>query len=152
MTPGLLREKVIAERSGWIREMLDRINALPLESYEQFTGDLRNVGAAESYLRRALEALLDLGRHILAKGFGLAVPEYKEIAQKLTAQGILNEADGSLLEKMAGYRNRMVHYYQEISGRELYEICTRKQGDLEALLAALLKWLNAHPEKIDRSV
>jgi uncharacterized protein YutE (UPF0331/DUF86 family) len=53
---------------------------------------------------------------------------------------------------MAGYRNRLVHYYQEISGRELYEICTRKQGDLEALLAALLKWLNAHPEKIDRSV
>jgi uncharacterized protein YutE (UPF0331/DUF86 family) len=152
MTPGLLREKVIAERSAWIREMLDRINALPLESYEQFTGDSRNAGAAESYLRRALDALLDLGRHILAKGFGLAVPEYKEIAQNLAAQGILNEADGSLLEKMAGYRNRMVHYYQEISGRELYEICTRQQGDLEALLAALLRWLNAHPEKIDRSV
>jgi hypothetical protein len=38
------------------------------------------VGAAESYLRRAVEVLLDMGRHILAKEFALAVSEYKEIA------------------------------------------------------------------------
>jgi len=31
--------------------------------------DPRNVASAESYLRRGLEALLDLGRHLLAKGF-----------------------------------------------------------------------------------
>lgn len=34
------------------------------------------VAAGESFLRRALEVLLDLGRHVLAKGFGRVVPEY----------------------------------------------------------------------------
>lgn len=79
MTPSRLRGKVITERSAWIRDMLGRIRALPLETFESFVGDSRNVASAESYLRRALEALPDLGRHILAKGFGLAVTEYREM-------------------------------------------------------------------------
>jgi len=152
MTPQLIRSRVISERSAWIRDMLERLKALPLESFESFTSDPRNPASAESYLRRALEALLDLGRHILAKGFGLAVTEYKEIAQRLTEQGILSADNGRLLEKMAGYRNRMVHFYQEISNQELYEICSLQLGDVENLLNALLKWVNNHPEKIDQSL
>ena len=152
MTPSFLRAQVIAERSAWIRDMLEKLKSLPLESFASFISDRRNPASAESYLRRTLEALLDLGRHILAKGFGLAVTEYKEIAQRLIEQGILKVDDGRVLEKMAGYRNRMVHFYQEISNRELYEICTREAGDVERMLEALLKWVNDHPEKIDRSL
>ena len=61
-------EKIVAERAAWIEEMLRGVRALPLESYEQFIGDPRNVAAADSYVRRALEAVMDLGRDILAKG------------------------------------------------------------------------------------
>ncbi len=152
MTPNLLRAQVIAERSAWIRDMLERLKSLPLESFESFISDRRNSASAESYLRRALEALLDLGRHMLAKGFGLAVTEYKEIAQRLAEQGILSAEDGRALEKMAGYRNRMVHFYQEISNQELYEICSQQLEDVESLVNALLKWVNDHPEKIDRKL
>ena len=35
------------------------------------------------------------------------------------------------LEKMAGYRNRLVHYYKEISNEEIYEILQNDLGDLE---------------------
>jgi uncharacterized protein YutE (UPF0331/DUF86 family) len=152
MTPQLIRSRVISERSAWIRDMLEKLKGLPLESFESFISDRRNTASAESYLRRALEALLDLGRHILAKGFGLAVTEYKEIAQRLTEQGILSADNGRLLEKMAGYRNRMVHFYQEISNQELYEICSNQLGDVGTVLKELLQWVNDHPEKIDHSL
>jgi hypothetical protein len=61
--------------------MLAALRALPLSSYEQFAADPRNPAAAESFLRRGLEALLDLGRHVLAKRFGRATTEYREIAR-----------------------------------------------------------------------
>lgn len=72
MTPSSVRLVVVAERTAWIRRMVEGIRRLPLESLETFLEDPRNAAAAESYLRRALEGLLDLGRHILAKGFGTA--------------------------------------------------------------------------------
>ena len=83
MTPSRLREKIIAERAAWIRKMIEGVQALPLDSKESFLSDTRNAASAESYLRRALEALMDLGRHILAKGFAKAVTEYKEIPSGL---------------------------------------------------------------------
>ena len=80
MTPGQISKRVVADRMAWVEAMLGEIRALPLGDRPAFFADSRNVWAAESCLRRALEALLDLGRHILAKGFGLGVSEYKEIA------------------------------------------------------------------------
>jgi len=152
MTPAVLRAQVIAERSAWIRKMIFQLKGLPLESYEVFCSDPRNVAAAESYLRRCLEALLDLGRHLLAKGFGQAVSEYKEIARVLKENEILDEEGHLRMVKLAGYRNRLVHYYQEISNQELYDICNSRLDDIEELLAVILKWIIDHPDKIERNL
>ncbi len=152
MTPSKLREKIIAERTSWIRKMIEGIQTLPLESYESFLSDDKNVASAESYLRRGLEALMDLGRHILAKGFGKAVAEYKEIPRELHKKGVLNEAEAKLMRELAGYRNRMVHFYDKITDDELYHICRDQLGDLERILAAILKWIHLHPELVDRTL
>ncbi len=68
MTPGRISKNTVSERASLIQNMIENIKELPLKSYQDFLGDKRNVAAAESYLRRSSEALLDLGRHILAKG------------------------------------------------------------------------------------
>jgi hypothetical protein len=85
--------------------------SLPLGDQQKFFSDTRNVWTAEACLRRGLEALFDLGRHILAKGFGKGVTEYKEIAAELKVQGVLSQDDAELLRTLAGYRNRLVHFY-----------------------------------------
>jgi len=140
MTPGDVRPEIVAERAAWIREMLAGIRSLPLASYEEFTADPRNPAAAESFLRRALEALLDLGRHVLAKRFALAPTEYKEIASGLVECRVLDSARGEKLREMAGFRNRMVHFYHRVTTEELYRICTQDVYDIESVLTAILDW------------
>ncbi len=76
MTPGQISRRVAADRIAWVEAMLNEIRTLPLDDRQEFFSDTRNVWTAESCLRRGLEALLDLGRHILAKAFGLGVSEY----------------------------------------------------------------------------
>jgi hypothetical protein len=56
--------------------MIADIRSLPIDALETFKADPRTPAAAESYLRRGLEALLDLGCQILAKGFGRAPADY----------------------------------------------------------------------------
>lgn len=106
-----IRAKVVADRVAWVRKMLDGVRALPSDTRESFLSDSRTVAATESYIRRALEGLLDLGRHILSKGFNRAVAEYKDIPVQLREAGVLSEAEAGLMREMAGYRNRMVHFY-----------------------------------------
>ena len=141
MTPGEISERVVLGRLGIVADLLGRIRDLPLEDLDTFRGDPRNVGAAESFLRRSLEALLDAGRHILARGFGRAVSEYKEIALELGRAGVLTEEQVSLLRILAGYRNRLVHLYHDVSEEELFEICSRQLGDIEKIDGAIRAWL-----------
>jgi uncharacterized protein YutE (UPF0331/DUF86 family) len=64
MSPGLLDPAVIADRASWIRSMVAGMRALPLDDFPSFASDRHQVAAAESYLRRAIEALVDLGRNV----------------------------------------------------------------------------------------
>lgn len=143
---------VVTDRLDWIDRMLDGIRKLPLESLEAFTADAQTTAAAESYLRRSLEALLDLGRHLLAKGFGEPAAEYKAVATGLERHGVLDASTARLLRTLAGYRNRMVHFYHELSAEELHDICANQLGDLEGVRDALLEWIRANPERIDRAI
>ena len=152
MSPGKLGRRIVADRLAWINRMLTEIRNLPLGDLELFLADNRNVFTAESCLRASLEALFDLGRHILAKCFGIGVTEYKEIAFNLEQLGVLNRDQASLLKVLAGYRNRMVHFYHEISSKELYEICERDVVDIERLKEAYLQWIRSHPEVMDEAL
>lgn len=63
---------------------------------------------------------------------------------------MLDEPHGALLRDLAGYRNRLVRFYHDVSDLELYEIRTNRLGDIENLVEAMLRWINAHPERLDR--
>lgn len=56
------------------------------------------------------------------------------------------------LRELAGYWNRLVHVYHEVFDLELYEICIARLGDIEGLLEAILWWINAHPERLNREL
>ncbi|MEW6743924.1 MAG: DUF86 domain-containing protein [Planctomycetota bacterium] len=152
MTPGQISERIVTARLDWIERMLSEIRALPLADRDGFLADRRNLWTAESCLRRALEALLDLGRHILAKGFGEGVAEYKQVAERSQTRGLLSVADAHLLEAMAGYRNRLVHFYHEVTPGELLDICVHQLTDVEHLANAFRTWIANHPELLDRQV
>ena len=148
MMASAVRAEIVAERIAYIRNMIGAIGSLPQSSYDDFSADARNGAAAESYLRRALEALFDLGRHILAKAFAVAPAEYKQIAAELAKNGVLSKEEGRVLTEMAGYRNRMVHFYHEIGEQELYNICRDRLIDIQGLIDILARWLREHPEKV----
>jgi uncharacterized protein YutE (UPF0331/DUF86 family) len=152
VTPSKIKASIVLQRAEQITEMLRGIDALPLGTYLQFQSDPRNPAAAESFLRRALESLLDLGRHILAKALGQGPLEYKEVALTLAREKVLDPVQGALLAELAGYRNRLVHFYDEVSAHELYDICTSQLQDIRHLLRSLLDWIRQHQDLVDEKL
>ncbi|MBN2059412.1 MAG: DUF86 domain-containing protein [Deltaproteobacteria bacterium] len=152
MNPGRVSQRIIGDRLDWIAKMVREIQSLPLDDFETFIQDRRNLWSAESCLRRAIEAMMDLGRHISAKAFGRGISEYKEIATVLSENRILSDKEIELFKTLAGYRNRMVHFYHEISEKELFDICSSQLSDIEMISETLKKWINNHPEMVDRNL
>ena len=125
MTPDSLSRRVIVERLAVLDHMIRQIQRLPLHDEDSFFADSRNVHTAESCLRRALESLFDIGRHILAKGLGIPAGAYRDVARQLAEQEVLNEGEEKILLQMAGYRNRLTHLYHEVSGQNFIRSASR---------------------------
>jgi uncharacterized protein YutE (UPF0331/DUF86 family) len=152
MTPTTAKKRIVAQRAEYVFQMVSEIRRLPLENVHVFSADKRKIWAAESCLRRGLEALLDLGRHILAKCFAKGVTEYKQIAEELEKEKVLSPGNATLLRTLAGYRNRMVHFYDKIGPEELYAICSKELEDLLMIRHAYLEWIKANPESVDATL
>lgn len=130
-------------------QMIRQIEQLPLRDEAAFFADNRNVHTAESCLRRALEALFDIGRHILAKAFGIPSATYRETAARLAERDVLDKDEGKTLAQMAGYRNRLTRLYREVGPAELYQVCSEDLGDLAFIRSAFQRWVRANPHRID---
>jgi uncharacterized protein YutE (UPF0331/DUF86 family) len=142
----VINKVFINERLILIASFLNELRQLAAIKKQDFVSVKVNSAAAESFLRRALEAVFDIGRHILAKSGKIELAaEYKSIARGLTDLGIVDERLGQKLTQMAGYRNRFVHLYNLIGDEELYEIINSDLKDIEAFVSAVKKYLQNWP-------
>lgn len=138
MTPAAIDLKVTTGRLDIVAACLRGLRALPAGTLTEFLADPRNPAAADSYLRRALEALLDLARYLLAKAYGETAVEYRQVAFRAAECGIIAETEAArLFPKLAGYRNRLTHFYAEVTPEELFQILTLHLGDLELIAEEL---------------
>jgi uncharacterized protein YutE (UPF0331/DUF86 family) len=89
-------------------------------------------------LRRALEALFDVARHLLAKGLGVGSLECREVGRQTSANNLVTGDDvATAFVNMAGYRNRLTHHYDQVTPDELFAIIREHLGEVEAIAEAL---------------
>lgn len=143
MIDGVLLKNRLSLIAEYCRE-LELLKVLPKKEFLE----KRNSAAAESFLRRSLEAIFDIGRHILAKTGHLDLAqEYKSIALGLGSKEVVSEPLAAALVEMAGYRNRLVHLYHMVSDEELYAIVHHNLTDIKEFCRQVLLYLNEMEKK-----
>lgn len=139
-----------------LREAIQELEKIGKElSQDDFLQNKDKFAIAEHYLRRVLESIFDIGNHIISRfaySPGRRPKTMKEIAIELGKKGIvdLKFAENKLVE-MAGYRNRLVHFYDEVKPKEIYQIITQDLGDLEFFSSKVIEVVN-NPNQFDLSV
>ncbi len=134
----MYNQQLIAERTQMIRASITRLKELAALTKENFVADPDNYAIAEHHLRRALQALLDLGRHIVVKNNFGNPTSYREVLDMLAQHSVLDPVFARKVRGMAGYRNRLVHDYAEVTNEEMIDILENELDDLTQLLNQLL--------------
>jgi len=142
-----LNTKLIEDRLGFMNRAVARLRRLSRLEERTFLED-DTPATAESYLRRSLEALFDVGRHIIAKTAGKPAVEYKEIAKALGENGVVSKGLSEKLILMAGYRNRLTHFYHEVSDAELYVIVRDHLNDVEEFVKEIKDFITEYKTRL----
>lgn len=126
-----------------VREYVNELRALQIEkmTFETYRADKQTRALSEHYLRLAIEATLDLGRHVLVKS-GLGVPDdYRDVGKLLREKGIVPYELGHTLEQMAGMRNVLVHLYWDINYTKIYHTVTTELDTFDQFLTHIQRYL-----------
>lgn len=124
---------------------LKELSEFAVMSATAFSSERKNYGLAEHHLRRALEGVLTIGTHILSR-LPVKTKDYQEIIVALGDHGILPKDFAERNKKLAGYRNRLVHMYWEVSSEELHKVIFEHKPDITAF-CGYFRAVLAEPEK-----
>lgn len=136
-----INKKIIKEKLFIIEGALSRLKQFRPYSLEAFKeGDCFAV--ADHHLRRALEALLEIGIHILSRIPGAKPASYSDIARLLGEHKIVpRDFAEKELTQMAKYRNRLIHFYDEIKPDELSSIIKNDLPNIEKFCQYIIKYI-----------
>lgn len=120
---------------GYIREQVASINEL-LRSRrrEEILADPWIIRGLKYALHTAVEAMIDLAYHIAAKKFGHAPTDARDAMRVLMEGGLITGERWAVYSAMIGFRNRVVHGYQEVSPERVYEMARSELGDFERFI------------------
>jgi uncharacterized protein YutE (UPF0331/DUF86 family) len=131
-----LNKEVLQNRISYIEDSLSSLERFKGMPFKEFHSNPDNFRIAFYDLHRALEAIMDIGSHILSRIPGARPSSYKDIPRLLERHKIIpDEFATNQLTKMAGYRNRMVHFYGEITEQEIYNIIQDELQDFYTFCA-----------------
>ena len=137
----MVRVEVIRKRLSKLDEYLAILAGLRGYTFEEFVADPEHYGSAERFLQLAIEALTDLGNHVIADLQLGTVDWYSDIPRLLNEAGYIDLETRENWIRMIGFRNVLVHDYLEVDRKLVYEVMQERLGDFEVLrgvFAALL--------------
>lgn len=124
-----------------LRDNLEKMALLPQASFEEFSGDFRNVDSALHRLQTSIQALMDLGSYLVAR-YGLSPPRTsRDVLEQLEQAGRLPAGAAARFGPIFSFRNRVVHLYDRVDERIVFQILTDERQDLVDLLDLLLALL-----------
>jgi uncharacterized protein YutE (UPF0331/DUF86 family) len=130
-------KKLISSTRASVR-ILREIENMP-ES--EFNKDIHRQGSAKYNFIASIEAAIDIAHHLISKRGFRAPNDYADTFKVLADSGVLERDFASELEKMALFRNRLVHIYWDVDVVEIWKILQTRLGDFEKYISQVGKYL-----------
>ena len=120
------------------RRAIERLSMLKAMPREELLSSEDALDILENNVRIALEALLDVGRYIIAASGWETPGAYREIPRILARHGVLTREEARLAESLAGLRNVIVHMYADVD----YEMLASILDILDKVESLMQRMLN----------
>ena len=132
-----LNRDLIQWRFQDIRQSLERLERIKKFSREAFLSDQDALDLACYRLLVAIQAAIQICFHVCARQLQRVPEEYAECFAILGEAGIIPQELSRNLQKMARFRNMLVHLYWTVDYERLYNIIHENLDDLRRFVWAI---------------
>lgn len=142
------RERILgrlAALDGYERELSQVVPA----TFEGYVRSIEKRRACERLLQIAIECVIDIC-HLVVAGLRLGLPaEEDDLFQRLEQSQVISSATGEILRRMKGFRNILVHEYDDVDNAIVFRAASTRLQDLAAFRQEILRVLERAAESTD---
>lgn len=132
---------IIEERVDKIREATKELLEYRKKSKGGFLKDTKLQYATMYGLVLGIEAICDIGSHILAKYFLVKCEHYEDIIKNLGENGVISKELSSRSKEMADFRNFLIHVYHKIDPNKVYDNLQKAPEEFTKFTKYFIKFL-----------
>ncbi|MFQ5680209.1 MAG: DUF86 domain-containing protein [Gemmatimonadota bacterium] len=121
-----------------LNEKRSRLDAYAVLSAEEYLADEEKVLASKYLLVTAIEDALSVANHVISSEGMRSPTDYADAFRVLAAAGVLKDDLASRLERMARFRNLLVHVYADVDDALVHRFLCTDVEDLTRFAAAVL--------------
>ena len=112
---------LITRKIALILDDLRAVAPIAQKPVDQYVASATDEIVAERYLERIIGRMIDINYHLITEAGHAPPRDYYDSFTQLAKLRILPPAFASQMAACAGLRNRLVHEYDEIDPRRVYE-------------------------------
>ncbi len=136
----MVNQALIKTKIAHICKNIDRLSKKSGISLSEFKADADTQDIVIHNLQLAIQGAIDIASHIISdEGWG-APATLIGLYDILLEQDVINAKTADLMRGMVGFRNIIVHEYEDIDLDKVYQILTSRLGDFNVFLKQISKF------------
>lgn len=133
----MIERDKIRQKIQFMRDRLKQLESVQSMTYEDFLAQPFVLDGSLRALQVMIEAMLDIGSHIVAReGYGMP-HTYADVVTTLADNGIFTKEQAGTYIAMVGFRNRIVHLYDEIDPEMVYKLITQRLDEFREFISVI---------------
>lgn len=132
---------IIQQRIRKTEEVVGELKKIRKLSREKFLEDQQVQYASMYAMIVGIEAICDIGNHILAKFFNRPAETYQDIILGLGETGVIPKSLAKKSKSMTDFRNLLIHVYLKIDPEKVYENLQKAPEEFTQFCRYFLKFL-----------
>ena len=143
MVNTVLLERILSDIKANIADLKNEQNL----SWDEYLADKKSRRFIERTMHITIEAMLDIAQHIISDEKLREPDSYRDTFRVLAENKILDSDSVKIFEKMAAFRNLIVHYYERVDDEVIFGILKNNLGDFELYYQKIRDWLKQLKDK-----
>jgi uncharacterized protein YutE (UPF0331/DUF86 family) len=138
----LVDKTVVLRKLSGLDTYLQQMREFAGMTIQAYNADWRTQRIVERTLQMMIETCADIANHIVSDRGMRAPTGYADTFSVLMENAVINPELSTIMEKMAKFRNVVVHQYEGVDAEIVIAILTKHLNDFERFRGAVLSYLN----------
>lgn len=136
----MVNQALLKTKIAHIKKNAEKLSRKTGISLKDFKSDTDAQDIVIHNLQLAIQGIIDISSHIISdQGWGIP-NTLVGLFDVLREHGVIDEKLTDIMKRMVGFRNIIIHEYEEIDLDKVYEILTTRLGDFDSFLKHITKY------------